>query len=98
MQAFDPIENGTKKITVSASSQAVSLGVGVANVRVMNNGTATVWIAFGPASVVTALATGMPIGPGVTEVLTVKLDGEAYVAAIAAGATGDIYFTPGLGI
>lgn len=98
MQAFDPVENGTKNISVSAASQSVLVGNGFTQVRVMNNGTATVWIAFGNSSVSTTLANGMPIGPGVTEVLTVKLDGDVYAAAIAAGSTGSIYFTPGVGI
>lgn len=98
MQAFAPVQNGTKSISVSGSSQAVSLGVGVAQVRVMNNGTATAWIAFGPTGVTTTTTAGMPVGPGVTEVLTLKLDGDVSAAAIAAGATGSIYFTPGVGI
>lgn len=61
----------------------------------MNNGTATVWIEFGGTSVAATLASSIPIGPGVTEVLSVS---GTYVAAIAAGSTGKIYFTPGNGI
>lgn len=92
----------TVNIDVSSSSQAVKLwdsGQATKSVRIMNNGTATVWIQFGSSAVTASTSTGMPVGPGVTEVQTVSSDsGIRYVAAIAAGSTGKIYFTPGMGI
>lgn len=100
MQAFRPTPNATVNIDVSSSNQRVVITDGAANaVRVMNNGTATVWIDFGPVAVTAALATSMPVGPGVTEVLRFQTkDGSRlYAAAIAAGSTGKIYFTPGNG-
>lgn len=101
MQPFVSNPNNTVNINVGAASQAVQLypEAGTINVRIMNNGTATVWISFGDPNVTATLATGIPIGPGVTEVLTFQDNGNAplYVAAIAAGATGKIYFTPGRG-
>jgi hypothetical protein len=64
----------------------------------MNNGTATAWFNFGTDSTVAATtAAGIPVGPGVTEVYTVPKN-PLWVAAIAAGSTGKIYFTPGSGI
>jgi hypothetical protein len=87
----------TALIDVSSSSQAVlvTANSGIAQVRVMNNGSATAWIAFGTTiSVAAAVATGIPIGPGLSEIFTVP-DGPVYAAAIAAASTGKIYFTPG---
>lgn len=101
MRPFTPEPAATANISVSASSQNVALGIprGPRQVRVMNNGTATAWVNFGLAGVTAAVATGIPIGPGVTEVLTLPdFGGPAFAAAIAAGATGSIYFTPGVGI
>jgi hypothetical protein len=63
----------------------------------MNNGTATAWITFGDNTVTAVATSGLPVGPGVTEVLTVPIIAPLYVAAIAAGSTGKIYFTPGMG-
>ncbi len=101
MKAFTPSPAGTVNISVSGSTQNVSLAVtgGPQQVRIMNNGTATAWVNFGPTGVTAALSTGMPVGPGVTEVITIPDFGATpYAAVIAAGATGSIYFTPGYGI
>ena len=102
MNPFSPRPAGTVNISVSSSSQNVLISEtpGTRQVRVMNNGTATAWVNFGKSSSVAAsTSTGFPVGPGVTEVLTVKIsDGPLYAAAIAAAATGSIYFTPGMGI
>lgn len=100
MNPFIPIVAATVNIAVSAASQRVAVSArSGGSVRVMNNGTATVWIDFGSVSVTAALATSMPIGPGVIEVLQCPDVGTAInVAVIAAGATGTIYFTPGEGI
>lgn len=92
---------GTVNIDVSSSNQSVKITStpGIRQVRLMNNGTATVWMEFGGSDVVAAVATGFPIGPGVHEVQTVKYtDGPIYAAAIAAGSTGKVYITPGSGV
>jgi hypothetical protein len=100
MEAFTPSPGSTVNIDVSSSSQSVALGVGgETQVRVYNDGTATAWINHGPTGVTAALASGMPVGPGVCEVITIAGYGStAYFAAIAAASTGKIYFTPGVGI
>ncbi len=97
---FQPQPAKTVNIDVSAASQRVAIAGAPGSVRVMNNGTATVWIDFGDVTVTSAVATGMPVGPGVTEVLSfLNLTATTfYVSAIAAGATGKIHFTPGSGI
>lgn len=99
-QPFVPTPNATVNISVSATSQSVLLG-SPTQVRVMNDGTATVWIAFGASSVTTTATTGFPVPAGAIEVLTVPYPlGSApiYAAAIAAAASGKVYFTPGAGI
>ncbi len=98
MKAFEPGRAETVNISVSSSSQSVSLKRdGLCPVRIMNNGTATVWVNFGLTGVTASTSTGMPVGPGVTEVVTIPpLGGPVFAAAIAAGSTGAIYFTPGV--
>lgn len=99
MKPFAPTGD-TVNIAVSASSQRVAIG-SCDQVRVMNNGSATVWCMIGDGTVTVTATDGFPVGPGVTEVLSVpnSLIGDApNVAVIAAGATGSIYFTPGTGI
>lgn len=100
-RSFSPSKN-TANISVSGSSQRVLLDTrnGPMTVRVMNNGTATVWIQGGDSTVTASTTTSLPVGPGVHEVLTFSpgQNGELWIAAIAAGATGTIYFTEGAGL
>lgn len=93
---FRPSGGATVNVDVGAASARVVMSGGEQQ-RIMNNGTATAWIAFGDITVTAAVATGMPVGPGVTEVITIP-PGTTNVAAIAAAATGKIHFTPGAGI
>ena len=99
---FAPLPAGTVNIDVSSSSGRVAITGTAENIRIFNDGTATAWVTFGNASVTAAVATGMPVGPGVCEVVGLALSNvnrdTLNVAAIAAGATGKIYFTPGAGI
>jgi hypothetical protein len=100
VQAIHWSNAATVNINVSSSSQSVALGNtgrGYTQIDIMNDGTATVWVNFGDSSVTAALATAKPIGAGANVVCTVG-SGETYVAAIAAGSTGKIYFTPGSGL
>jgi hypothetical protein len=100
--AFRPNTGATVNIDVSSSSQRIQVYPerGPISVRIMNNGSATVWLSFGDETVAATTTAGFPVGPGVTEVLTFDNTGGGtlYVAAIAAGSTGKIYFTPGRGI
>lgn len=100
MQPFIPVPNSTVNIDVSSTSQRVALG-NPDQIRLMNNGTATVWFAMGNSSVTTDATTGTPLPAGAIEVMTVptNLSGATvYVAAIAAASTGKVYFTPGTGV
>lgn len=104
MVVLDPFEPdlvaNTANIVVSASSQNVQLpGRGERQILVTNDGTATVWIRFGASGVTTASSTGIPIPAGSAQVFTIRdIGANGFVAAIAAGATGTVYFTPGIGI
>lgn len=100
MRPFIP--GATVNIDVSGSSQSVALAGAkgdTTQVRIHNDGTATVWLEFGVSGVTAATTTGMGIPSGAVEVVTIPNAGGApYVAAIAAGATGKVYFTTGVGI
>ena len=99
-EAFLPATGSTVNISVASSSanvQVTGTGTsGVSQVRIMNDGTATVWIKHGTDNTVTATISNLPIGAGATEVLSFQ--NPCWIAAIAAGSTGKIYFTPGSGL
>jgi len=66
-------------------------------VRLYNAGTEAVFIAFGDVAIVATTAAGIPIAPGVTEVLS--CNGQSYVAGITVGAgPAVLYATPGEGL
>jgi hypothetical protein len=97
-----PRQDQTKQITVAAASANVQITEPGSQLRVLNDGTATVWIKMGVDNTVTAdVATDIPIRAGETEVFSIAyVPGQVaplWVAAIAAGATGIVYFTPGEG-
>lgn len=102
MEAFMPAFGQTVNIAVSGASQSVAISVNPnedGQVRVHNDGTATVWINFGRSGVTASTTTSYPLGAGACEVVSVPaLGGPTFVAAIAAGATGTVYFTPGYGL
>jgi len=102
MQPFRANGDASSKITVAATSGRVAIAGNPQCVRVCNPGTATAWIKFGPSDVTADMTNDMPIpGNGFTEVHytnNIVSDGsQLYVAAIAVGSTGDIWFTPGSG-
>lgn len=99
MLPFRPKPARTQNIDVAAGCSnplQLNSGPGPRSIRVRNAGSAEAFIEFGDATVSTTLATGIPIGSNATEVFDVE--GPVWVCAIAVGATGKIYFTPGTGI
>lgn len=92
---------GTVNINVSGASQSVQLFPerGPISVLVTNDGSATAWISYGDSTVAASLTTSIPIKAGASQLLTMHNNGNGplFVAAIAAAATGKIYFTPGRG-
>jgi hypothetical protein len=100
-QPFRPTPGATVNIDVSASSQRVLVAAtGCVSVRVHNAGTAVAFIAFGDGAITATTTASVPVAAGTTEVLRFANTSGAplYAAAIADGATGRIYFTPGDGI
>lgn len=95
-QPFRPSGGATVNIDVSSSSQRVALTSGEQQ-RIMNNGSATVWLKFGDSSV-TATTSDIPVGATPFTEVQSPPPGTTHVAVIAAAATGKIYFTPGTGI
>ena len=88
----------TVNVNVAATSGNVQVtsGTGLVQVRVYNDGSATAWIKHGTDNTVAATTTAdIPIGAGKEKVFTFQ--SPVWMAAIAAGATGKIYFTPGDG-
>jgi hypothetical protein len=95
--SFQPLGD-TVNINISGTSQPIKISdAGPTSVRVFNDGSATVWIAFGTATLTTAATTGIPIGTKASAVFTVPAGSAVWVAGIAASTTGIIYFTPGAG-
>lgn len=103
IKAFKPTDAATVNIDISNSNQRIALYKQRREIQVYvyNDGSATAWIAFGDANVVASTSTGIPIGTKQGRVFTVSipetLHPPIYAAAIAAGSTGKIYFTPGEG-
>lgn len=101
-KSFRPTPKTTVNIAVGAASAAVKLTDDPADlsVRVYNDGSATVWIAFDGPSATATLTQDIPIPSKGVEVFTAQAGAGAplYVAAIAAGATGNVYFTLGMGL
>ena len=97
--AFLPQAN-TVNVAVSNTSAAVALGTlyGTTGqqVRVYNNSSQAVFIAFGGSTVTASLTTSMPLPPGDVEVF--NCTGSSYIAVIAAAAGGTVYATLGEGM
>jgi hypothetical protein len=100
--AFYPQDHQGVSISVTGSSAnvLVSPASGTVDVLIYNAGTAVTFIRAGGALVAAALTGDIPIAPGTTQTLKLAnpAGGGLYVAAIAAGSNGTIYFNPGSGL
>ena len=97
--AFHPEPASTVNITATAASGRVALAGAVGPskaVRVVNKGTADVFLEFGTVTVVAALATGMILPAGQTEVFQPGL--ATHLAAITSASTALVYATSGVGL
>lgn len=98
---FRPTAKASNFIAVNAGSQSIKLtdDTGDISIAVVNLGTAPAWISFGGSSVTANMTQDIPVAAGSTRGFTAQAPagGSLYVAAIAAGATGNIWFTPGVG-
>lgn len=100
MNVFEPMSAATVSVTVAATTGNVLVEnfSGCNQIRVMNDGTATVWVEFGGSGIAATVAASIPVGAGKDAIFSVpSAASTVYAAAIAAGATGKVYFTPGAG-
>jgi len=85
-------------INISAANQVVALPDSSTSkefdILVTNDGTATAFVRFGSSSLVITTSNAIPIRSGATLAFKVP-PGTTHAAAIAAGATGRVYFTLG---
>lgn len=103
MRSFSPTDDATASISVTTSTAASALkkaGGGAFQLRILNDGSATAFIAFG-ASGVEAAVTDYPVPAGAIEVITIQnpdKDPVTHAAAITASGTATVYLTTGDGI
>lgn len=103
VQAFGPRPASTVSLAVTnvtGNVQCNSFAAGQTtrkrNIRLLNAGSATVFVEIGVSTVTAAVATGMPILPNTSEVFDGTLG--SHVAAITAAGTATLYATPGDGV
>jgi hypothetical protein len=97
-----PQPAGTVSITASTASANVALpGGGGSQVRLLNNASILVYVAFGASTVTASTSTDMPLAPGgIPERFTIDANTSkiSYMAAIASAATTlPLYATRGEG-
>lgn len=107
VQAFTQFGN-TVAFTASSSAptpvQAVSRTLGGNQYRIINNGTATVFLGYGAtasdasnnASVVSTTGPSLPLLPGTDEILTFVPN--AYFTGVTVSGNAAVYITPGDGM
>ena len=107
MDPFHWLEDATIKITATTSGTdrgaLKRMPAGRVQIEIYNSGAVPVFIRKGTDATVTASSSNpdKPIGPGVTEVLTVINRPTApitHIAAVTASGSADIYITTGVGI
>lgn len=99
--SFSPApQSAVLAVSSSTNRVQVSNGRGVTQVRIHNDTSATVWLAWGGAAVVANMTTCMSVPSGAVEVLTFEApyNDNLYFAGITASATGNVNLTAGAGI
>jgi hypothetical protein len=100
LNPFTPA-NPTSTITVGVASAATALVGSTGNMRAVvelqNAGSAVVFVDFGLSGMVTTVATGYPILPGQSKLITIGA-GLTHVATISGTAAQTLYVTVGMGI
>ena len=91
------VKSNTTNIAVTGTTASTAIlrpTVGIQSVRLLNNGSQTVFVEFGTSGVTAALATSMPLLPYTVE--TFALDNSTtHIAAIAALSGSTLYITTG---
>jgi hypothetical protein len=95
IKTFMPNGADTATLAVTTTTARVAIDQYSSNVRVVNDGANTAFIAFGDVTVASTTSR-MPIRSGATEVFTKGAYG--FVAALTATGTTNLYFTSGEGL
>jgi hypothetical protein len=107
MDPFHWLEDATVKIAATTAGTdrgaLKKMPTGRVQIEIYNAGSVAVFIRKGTDATVTASSSNpdKPIGPGVTEVLTLINRPAApvtHIAAVTASGTADVYITVGAGI
>lgn len=99
--AFHPEPaSGVTLAATQATGRVTLAGAGAASkaVRVCNRGPNDAFIEFGNATVVSAVATGMMLPSGNTEVFQTGISAVAMAAICNTGETAALYVTSGVGL
>ena len=100
--AFRPKRGGNKRVTATTASQVVAIGAGERNVRILNEGSTTVFFVTFKASdgVRTASTTDTPVsisgGAGSVLIIEKPIDDDS-LSYICASTTSVVNFQPGEG-
>lgn len=97
--SFIPNADGSVKIAATTSTGNVSLGtldISVKDVLVTNLAAATAFVKLGVSGVTAGTDNDMPIPAGQSRIL--NREQATHAAAILASGTGDVWFTPGVGL
>jgi hypothetical protein len=97
---FAPVSQGTKTLSCTNASAATALAVTLTSnqtqLEIQNRGTVDVYVEAGVSTVTAAVATGYPVPPGQSKLITVS-SSVTHVACIAGSATNTVYVTVGFG-
>ncbi len=105
-EPFVPNNQGTKSLSVTTTSGSTVVALdllGATQLEFTNDGSVTVFVRWGLASVgaatVPAGATGgsYPVGPGAKVVVSIGPSEVTHACAITASSTATLYITPGRG-
>lgn len=96
---MSPVKTGTVTISCTNSSSATTLPTTIlqqSNLEIQNNGSVVVFVETGSSSITAAVATGYPILPGQSKVVTVDPTITS-IACISGSGTQTVYVTVGKG-
>lgn len=99
VQPISPAFQGSKTISCTSSSAATALptaALGMTQLELQNAGTVAIFVEVGSSGAAAAVASGYPVLPGQSKVITVP-NTITHVACIVAVTTTTLYVTIGVG-
>lgn len=95
---FTPMPAGTAQISATGTTASAALAAVSNIVEITNDGPDIAFVELGGSTVTAAAATGYPVAPGQSKIVSNRLAKATHVAAIcASGKTATVYFTAGDG-